>query len=207
MVVQICVVCDEHIVVQHLLNDRMTSVLYVDDSICIDLRSNIPICNSHIWEWTQSIEHGYAVCCSLYPCEFCSKGVPELNICVVLQRNKLVGWSEYNSSQSVKLLGCVSLRIGKCLLSDEIIRHKTLIWIGYIKIISEHLIKLYLEILDSGLFLLSGLKLCDPVLAISCGILQSVYVLKIAIFEYSALSDKYRRLINYGTVKKVIEIL
>ena len=31
--------------------------------------------------------------------------------------------------------------------------------------------------------------------------------LKIAIFEYSSLSDKYRRLINYGTVKKVIEIL
>ena len=116
--------------------------------------------------------------------------VPKLHILLILKSCKLVLGAYDGSCQLVKLLGGISLGICQGLLSYKVLRHKRLKGVGNLKIISEYLVVLYLKVFDTGLFPLSCFKVRKPCLSVGLGIFKNIYIVKISIFEYAALSYK-----------------
>ena len=57
-------------------------------------------------------------------------------------------------------------QLTKGLLADVIIGYGIQIGFGHLNVITEHFIEAYLQIFDSGLFLLLGLDVCDVFLAV-----------------------------------------
>ena len=166
----------------------MSSILYVDDSIFVNLRTAVIVIRCHLGKRYYTVDQRHIVGGLLYTLNVSGNGVSHVAEQLILQLVKLLLSTENCVLKLLKLIGSITFTACKCLFSDEIIRHHIPEGIGNLKAVPEYTVVLYFQRLDPGLFTFRGLKIREPLFTADTGILITVHFLMEALLYDTAVS-------------------
>ena len=207
LAVQIGIVGNEHIVFDHLLHHRMTSVPDIDHTVFIDLRPYIIVSLGHESKGSKYVQGGHRLGSTLDPCDFSPHFVPDVTEQLILQRIEPVLRAKDQILQLFQLLGDISFRIGERLLAHIIFRYKILKGIGNFQRIAENTVIFDLQVLNTCPLFLSRFQFGKPFLAVCAGTAEFIHILVISLPDDTALSLNHRRFVHDGFSDKFGQIL
>ena len=149
---------------QLLFDNRVATLLDVDNLRRVDNRADILVLLSHFSKAKQTIQTGYDVGVYLYLGDKLlhshHKVVEEFG----LQAQNLILSTKNLLFVLLQLLGDITLGLGQCLLANPLWRNKLLICVAHLKVIAEHIVISYLKALDTCFSSLALLNLQQIIL-------------------------------------------
>ena len=169
-IIQIGVISDKHIVIDHFFHHRMTAALNIQNTFFIDFWSCIIALLCHHSQRGKYIKTRYRFCRMLDPHHLIGNGISDLTENIIFQSRQLIFCTENRFLQFFQFRCDITLRIGQSLLSCIIFRHKIFVWIRHFQIITKYFIKFDPQIFDTCLFPFFLFDFCQPVFSLCFGI-------------------------------------
>ena len=206
LVVKICIVCNEHIIFDHLLNHRMTAIFDIQYSVLINLGFHIIVSFCNQCKRSKDIQRSHCFGSSLNTNNFLSYLFTYLCKKFIFQCIKTVLCSEDHIFQIFQFLGDISLSVGKCLLTDIIFRNQIFERIGNFQCIPKNSAVFDLQGLNTGTFFFSGFQFCQPFLSICSGTAVFVYIFVITFPDDPSVFLCNRRLFHNRSADQLCNI-
>ena len=201
------IVCDKHIVWNHLLDHWVTAVLDINLSAAVQFRAHIVVVLGHIRKRRINIEPCEGLRRALNPlCLTCNR-ITYRTEEIVFQRIQLILRTENRILEFLEARGNVALRIRQGLFSCIIIRHEVFKRVRYLQIVAKYLVVFDLHIFDAGFLALTCFQLTQPLFSLSLGVTVIIDHLVVAVLDHTAVAHQIRRIIDDCRIDKLIEVL
>ena len=207
LIIKISIICDKHIILYHLLNNRMSAVLDIQHAIFIDLRSDKIISFRHKCKRSKNVQGCDCLCCLLNTDNLFANLLTYICKKFIFQSVQTVFCTKDQILQFFQFLCDITLRIRKRLFADIIIRHLIFKRICHLKRITKYTAVFDLKRLDTGTFFFSCFQLCKPFFSVCSGTTVFVDICVIAFTYDTAILLRKRRLICDRTFDQTGHIL
>ena len=177
-----------------VLDDRMPSVLDVDDAAFRHMGSDIAVLNCGNRQRNQRVERLEAKGRLLDARNLRGQEIPDFSEQRLLEPHRLFMRAQYRFLDFVELRRRVALAVGQRLFARVPVRHLIVIGLGHFNIVAKYLIVLNLEVLDFRQFAFSGFKIQYPLLSVPGGRTQLIKLLTIALPDTVAIAHDHRRI-------------
>ena len=167
LIVQICIICNKHIIFNHLLYNRMTTIFDIQNTIFINLRSYKIVSFCHKRKRGKHIQ-----CCNrlgsfLDTYDFFANFVTDICKQFIFQRIQTIFSSKDQILKILQLLCNITFGIGQCLFANIIIRNLIFERIRHFQCITKYTTVFDLQCLNAGTFFFSCFQFSKPLFAIS----------------------------------------
>ena len=159
IVIQQGIVADEAVLLQKLLNHRMTAIPDDNAAFIVDFWTHILVVGGHPRKRYHAVENSNAVTALLHPVNVFTDTVPHLGKECILQCVELFLRAENDVLQLLQAICGVALSVRQGLLSDIRIRHLVLKGIADLDAVAENPVVLDLQRFNAGLFPLLCLQI------------------------------------------------
>ena len=181
----------------------MAACLDIDSAVNGDIRLYILIPHSYVRKGAEDIDCGNCRGCFLYSFKLCRKEVPHFRKNIRFKGESLILSAQYGILGIFQLLCDEALGIGKGLLAYPAFGDKVVVGARYFKIVAEHAVEAYFQVLDACVFLFALLYLVNNAPAVVHYMSQLVKLLIEALLDDTAVLNGYGRLVHYGVLNKV----
>ena len=200
------IVCDKHIVWNHLLDHWVTAVLDINLSATVQLRTHIVVVLGNVGKRCIHIEPCQSLRRALNPLRLTGNRIAHRTEKIVFQRIQFILRTENRILEFLQTRGNVALRIRQRLFSRIVIRDKIFKRVRDLQIIAEYLVVFDLHIFDAGFLALTCLKLTQPLFALGLGVTVIIDHLVVAVLDHTAVAHQIRWIIHDCRIDKLIEV-
>ena len=173
-IVQMGIVRNEHIVLNHLFYDGMTAFFDIDDTFFVQRRPHIMIPFRNIGKCGADIQFGNRSRRFLNPFNLSGNRFPDFTENIVFQRIQLVFCVQNRVFQFFQARCRVTFCIGKRLFPDIIIRDHIFIGICHFKIVAEYFVIFDAQVFNAGALFVLVFQRGEPVFPFRFGLAQFV---------------------------------
>ena len=201
------IVCDKHIVWNHLLDHWVTAVLDINLSAAVQFRAHIVVVLGHIRKRRINIEPCEGLRRALNPLCLTGNRITHRTEEIVFQRIQLILRTENRILEFLEARGNVALRIRQGLFSRIVIRDEIFKRVCNLQIIAEYLVVFDFHIFDTGFLALTCFQLTQPLFSLSLGVTVIIDHLVVAVLDHTAVAHQIWRIIDDCRIDKLIEVL
>ena len=201
------IVCDKHIVWNHLLDHWVTAVLDINLSAAVQLRTHIVVVLGNVGKRCIHIEPCEGLRRALNPLCLTGNRITHRTEEIVFQRIQLILRTENRILEFLEARGNVALRIRQGLFSCIVIRHEVFKRVRYLQIVAKYLVVFDLHIFDAGFLALTCFQLTQPLFSLCLGVTVIIDHLVVAVLDHTAVAHQIRRIIDDCRIDKLIEVL
>ena len=201
------VVGHEHLLCEHELHNGVTSRLYVDRAVNGYIWLYILISQGYVRKGAEHVHRGNCGSCFLHRLQLCCQKVPDLRKNIRFKGKSLVLGAQYSVLGILQILGDEALGIGKSLLAYPALGDKVVVGARYLKIVSEHSVEAYLQVLYARGFLFLLLYFVDYAPSVVHDMAEIVQFLVEALLDNAAVLYGYGRLVRNGVLHKVHQLV
>ena len=200
------IVCDKHIVWNHLLDHWVTAVLDINLSAAVQLRTHIVVVLGNVGKRCIHIEPCQSLRRALNPLRLTGNRIAHRTEKIIFQRVQLVLCAKNRIFQLLQTRCDVALGVRQRLFSGIVIRDKIFKRVRDLQIIAEYLVVFDLHIFDAGFLALTCLKLTQPLFALGLGVTVIIDHLVVAVLDHTAVAHQIRWIIHDCRIDKLIEV-
>ena len=201
------IVCDKHIVWNHLLDHWVTAVLDINLSAAVQLRTHIVVVLGNVGKRCIHIEPCQSLRRALNPLRLTGNRIAHRTEKIIFQRVQLVLCAKNRIFQLLQTRCDVALGVRQRLFSGIVIRYKVFKRVRNFQIIAKYLVVLDLHVFDTGFLPLTRLKFTQPLLSFCLCMAVIIDHLVVAVFDHTAVAHQIRRIIDDSCIDKLTEIL
>ena len=207
LLVQIGVVGDEHVILHHLLDNRVTSLFNVNPPLAVQLWPDIPVMLRHIGQRAENVQRRDRLCGFLDSRDIFCYSVTHLAEQLILQTVKMFLRSQDGLFNLLQPVRGVPLRTCQCLSSCVVVRNLILKRIGHLDAVAEDLVVLDPQGADPCFLALLLLQIGQPLFSVLPRGAVLIHHLVVAVPDDPALLHRQRRILLDGIFHQLKQIL